>query len=66
MAESNTGFTNAFKIKFLMEFLASDDLEGRDTGSEGIEKAAKLIEDSFTSNGNPFCRCIWASNQASY
>ncbi|NHF60975.1 M20/M25/M40 family metallo-hydrolase [Flavobacteriaceae bacterium TP-CH-4] len=54
---SNTGFTNAFKIKFLMEFLASDDLEGRDTGSEGIEKAAKLIEDSFASNGiQPYFR----------
>ena len=37
-------FTNAGKIGDIMNFLASDELEGRDTGSEGIEKAADFIE----------------------
>ena len=33
-----------------MNFLASDDLKGRDTGSEGIEKAATFIETIFEQN----------------
>lgn len=33
-----------------MEFLASDDLQGRDSGSEGINKAAAFIANSFESN----------------
>jgi len=44
-------FTNAIKVGFIMDFLASDELEGRDTGSEGIEKAADFIEASFIKNG---------------
>ena len=33
-----------------MEYLASDELQGRATGSEGIEKAAVYIENYFKSN----------------
>ncbi len=44
-------FTDAGTIKSIMDFLASDDLQGRDTGSEGIAKAAQLIENSFKTNG---------------
>ncbi|WP_412561570.1 M28 family metallopeptidase [Winogradskyella sp. MIT101101] len=33
-----------------MEYLASDELEGRATGSEGIEKAAVFIENYFKKN----------------
>lgn len=44
-------FTNGKKIGAIMDFLASDDLQGRDTGSEGIEKAAGFIESAFEKNG---------------
>ncbi|MBO6881901.1 M28 family peptidase [Winogradskyella sp.] len=37
-------------IKESMEYLASDELEGRATGSEGIEKAAVFIENYFKKN----------------
>lgn len=37
-------------IQESMEFLASDELEGRNTGTEGIEKAAVFIEDFFKNN----------------
>jgi len=37
-------------IQVSMEYLASDDLEGRATGSEGIEKAAVFIETYFKKN----------------
>jgi len=37
-------------IKVSMEYLASDALEGRATGSEGIEKAAVFIENYFKTN----------------
>ena len=37
-------------IKASMEFLASDDLQGRATGSEGIEKAAVFIENYLKTN----------------
>ena len=43
-------FTNAEKIGSIMNFLASDDLKGRDTGSEGIEKAADFIQKIFEKN----------------
>ncbi len=33
-----------------LEFLASDELAGRDSGSEGLEKAARYLEDVFTKN----------------
>ncbi len=44
-------FTNRIKVGFIMDFLASDELQGRDTGSEGIERAADFIETSFVKNG---------------
>lgn len=34
-----------------LNYLASDELEGRNTGSEGIEKAAKFIEQNFEEFG---------------
>lgn len=37
-------------LKNNVEFLASDELQGRDTGTEGIEKAAIYIENSFKRN----------------
>ncbi len=37
-------------IKQSMEYLASDDLEGRATGGQGIEKAAVFIEEYFRKN----------------
>lgn len=40
----------AASIKSNMEFLASDALEGRNTGTVGIEKAAIFIEDFFKKN----------------
>ncbi|WP_103071058.1 M20/M25/M40 family metallo-hydrolase [Aquimarina sediminis] len=39
--------TSASDIADIMNFLASDDLGGRDTGSEGLEKAAHFIEEEF-------------------
>lgn len=43
------------QIKADLEFLASDDLQGRDTGSPGIEKAAQYIETNFKEDGiKPF------------
>lgn len=42
-------------IQESMEYLASDELEGRATGSEGLEKAAIYIEDYFKKNSiQPF------------
>jgi len=42
-------FTDAKKVGELMNFLTSDDLQGRDSGSEGIEKAAIYIENQLKS-----------------
>ena len=39
------------EVEKIMNFLASDELEGRDTGSEGLEKAAKFIEEQFKEYG---------------
>ncbi|SHJ81434.1 M28 family metallopeptidase [Pseudozobellia thermophila] len=44
-------FTSAPEIAAIMNFLASDELEGRDSGSEGIAKAADFIETVFKRNG---------------
>lgn len=33
-----------------LRFLSSDELQGRDSGSEGIEKAARFLEDVFVKN----------------
>lgn len=38
------------EIEKIVTYLASDELKGRDTGSEGIEKAATYIEDYFKNN----------------
>ncbi|MGX1929894.1 M28 family metallopeptidase [Flagellimonas sp. 2504JD4-2] len=46
---SEEGFTNAERVGDIMNYLASDDLKGRDSGSEGIEMAAKYIKNYFTS-----------------
>ncbi len=49
------GFTNAATIGKIMNFLASDELQGRDSGSEGIEVAAQFIEKGFQNNQvNPY------------
>ncbi len=45
------GFTNAERVGEIMNYLASNDLKGRDSGSEGIEMAAKYIENHFKSYG---------------
>ena len=43
------------QVKTDLEYLASDDLQGRDTGSPGIEKAAQYIEERFKAHGiQPF------------
>ena len=38
-------------VKASMDYLASDELRGRETGSEGLEKAAVFIEGYFKSKG---------------
>ena len=38
-------------IKDIVYYLASDELEGRNTGSEGIEKSATYIETKFKDYG---------------
>jgi aminopeptidase-like protein len=44
-------FSNATDVAKTLQFLASDELEGRDTGSEGIEKASVFLEKLMQSNG---------------
>ena len=44
---SNVIFSNTDAVGEIMNFLASDDLQGRDSGSPGIEKAAVFIEKIF-------------------
>ncbi|WP_343485464.1 M28 family peptidase [Allomuricauda sp. d1] len=48
---ASIGFTDAKTIGEHMNYLASDELKGRDTGSEGIEMAAAYIEKLFENNG---------------
>ncbi|MFT4831111.1 MAG: leucyl aminopeptidase [Psychroserpens sp.] len=43
-------FSDKDKIGDIMDYLASDELQGRETGSEGIEMAANLIEGVFKKN----------------
>ena len=43
-------FSDDTRMGGIMNFLASDELEGRDSGSEGIEKAADFIEGIFKQN----------------
>tara|TARA_R110000796_G_scaffold67449_2_gene154614 strand:+ start:37853 stop:38851 length:999 start_codon:yes stop_codon:yes gene_type:complete len=47
---SATNFSDASKIGVLMNFLASDELQGREAGSEGIAEAASFIETIFEKN----------------
>ncbi|APU10763.1 peptidase M28 [Cellulophaga lytica] len=52
--ESVTEATEA-DIKKIVSFLASDDLQGRMSGSDGIAEAATFIENNFKANGvKPF------------
>lgn len=39
------------EVEAVLSFLASDELGGRDTGSEGLEKAAQFIETTFKESG---------------
>ena len=44
-------FSDDTRVGGIMNFLAADDLKGRDSGSEGIEMAAVFIEGIFKQNG---------------
>lgn len=46
-----SNFSNTEEITKIMNFLASDDLQGRDSGSVGIAKAADYIEGIFKAYG---------------
>jgi len=43
-------FSTAQDIETIMNFLTSDELEGRETGTEGIDLAAGFIQDIFEKN----------------
>ena len=47
---SEKSFSNSSKVGEIISFLASDELKGRDSGSEGIEKAADFIAAIFREN----------------
>ncbi|MEO1010173.1 MAG: M28 family peptidase [Bacteroidota bacterium] len=49
-ASKTITFSDATRTKGILNFLASDKLKGRDTASEGIEKAAQFIEGIFEQN----------------
>ena len=44
-------FSDVGIVKAQMQFLASDELKGRDTGSEGIESAAVFLEEQLAEYG---------------
>jgi len=46
-------FTSVQHVEAHMNYLASDELKGRDSGSEGIELAAQYIETHFKEHGIP-------------
>ena len=51
LAQSSKTNSNKVSVEEIQEdlnYLSSDELAGRETGSEGIEKAAKYIEEHFT------------------
>ncbi len=50
-SNGNGAFTDATKVEAIMNYLASDELKGRDSGSEGIEMAAAYIEKRFSNQG---------------
>ena len=41
----------SYELNEMISYLASDELSGRDTGSEGIEAAAVYIENKFKTFG---------------
>ncbi|NND16177.1 MAG: M28 family peptidase [Eudoraea sp.] len=43
-------YSNAIRMSALMNFIASDELKGRDSGSAGIDQAATFIEEAFEEN----------------
>ncbi|PCJ82532.1 MAG: peptidase M28 [Bacteroidetes bacterium] len=47
----SASFSSKERVGEIITFLASDELKGRDSGSDGIDKAASYIEDFFKSNG---------------
>jgi len=51
VAQSPTSNITSSEVKVVMDFLAGDELKGRDTGSEGLAKAAKFIESEFRKFG---------------
>lgn len=46
-----SGNISVTEVSEIMNFLASDKLEGRDTGSKGLEEAAQFIEEEFKKYG---------------
>ncbi|MCO6164419.1 M20/M25/M40 family metallo-hydrolase [Flavobacterium sp. NRK F7] len=48
---AKTDVANQEDVAKTLQFLTSDDLEGRNTGSSGIEKASYFLEDIFKKNG---------------
>lgn len=50
-SESESVSITTQEIKEMVSYLASDDLQGRYAGSEGIDKAASFIENQFKSFG---------------
>lgn len=50
LLDKNSYAITSEALKNNVEYLASDELQGRDTGSEGIEKAAIYIENGFKKN----------------
>lgn len=50
-AVSTTYVANQEEVSKTLQFLTSDDLEGRNTGSAGIEKASYFLESVFKKNG---------------
>jgi hypothetical protein len=49
--KKSVAFTDTLRVRELVEYLASDQLEGRESGSKGIEAAARYIESIFEENG---------------
>ena len=50
-AVSVVNFSKPENVANTLSFLASDELEGRDSGSKGIEKASVFLEDMLKENG---------------
>lgn len=55
MSASSSPEISLNEVSSTLQFLASDELGGRRTGTAGIEKAARYIEETFSENGiKPF------------